>query len=773
MKNQKTISQSDTWVGVTTKPKPLSRNLCKAHLTLVTGTKPADNCDNYPTSRVEAGKGIEQQTIDVPGSAGNMSKGDNNVVTPAKSKLTCHTEVSNIKDHKNGTKQIPEKQPFIDQLVSNTEVLSSHKVASSQGVSKQHSVSSIVEDTANTHADDDHFVLLFDINNAWDTDKFLTSVCSKRGRRYKSGTLSTNCSVSKNWEKQSQFNFGFIPLSNFVAPLTNFINQDDFTRFEAHKEIRKSGRPNFMYCRIPVQTQLCIKEWEKVLQGYWDTQLIDLLSFGFPLDFDRKTSLKCDNKNHASAIDYPEDVETYLQEEAKFGAIMGPFSVDPMPHCHKSPFMTREKPHSDHRRVIVDLSWPKGFSVNSGVDKDSYLDTEFVLSLPTIDDITSCVRASGPGSHLYKIDISRAFRHVKIDPGDLDLLGLTWRDVTYVDMCLPFGSRHGTQIFQRISDAVRHVMRQHGFTVINYVDDFVGVATPSVARRFYVFLQELLARLGLDVSSKKLVPPGTRVICLGVEVDTRQRTLAIPEEKMRRISDMVDAWRHKSVCTKRELQSLLGNLLYVHKCVAPARIFLNRMLELLRNNYDAYTIQLTHDFKRDLRWFSNFLSEYNGVSFYDHVRTHHVVELDVCLEVLGGRWENLIYHLPLPSHYGNLGIAQLEMINILLAIRVFASLCHRKSILIKCDNAAVVSVLTTGKAKDPFLAAVARNVWMELARKDIQAVYKHIPGKINQVADLLSRWINSPAQIVRLQSLVENPMWLPVQLNMLDLDYDI
>ena len=62
---------------------------------------------------------------------------------------------------------------------------------------------------------------------------------------------------------------------------------------------------------------------------------------------------------------------------------------------------------------------------------------------------------------------------------------------------------------------------------------------------------------------------------------------------------------------------------------------------------------------------------------------------------------------------------------------------------------------------------------MELAKKDIQAVYKHIPGKINQVADLLSRWINSRAQIVRLQSLVENPMWLPVQMNMLDLDYDI
>ena len=219
-------------VGITKKPKPLSTNLCKADVGIVAGTRPADNCDNYPASRVEAGKGIVQQTIDGPGSAGKMSKGENNVVTPAKSKLTCHTEVSNIKGHRDGTKQIPEKQRLVDQLVNSTEVLNGQaKVASNQGVSKQHSVSSIVEDTANTHAADDHFVLLFDINNAWDTDKLLTSVCSKRGRRYKDGTLTMNCSMFKNWEKQSQFNFGFIPLSNFVAPLSNFINKNDFTPF--------------------------------------------------------------------------------------------------------------------------------------------------------------------------------------------------------------------------------------------------------------------------------------------------------------------------------------------------------------------------------------------------------------------------------------------------------------------------------------------------------------------------------------------------------------
>ena len=78
------------------------------------------------------------------------------------------------------------------------------------------------------------------------------------------------------------------------------------------------------------------------------------------------------------------------------------------------------------------------------------------------------------GALLYKIDVSRAFRHGRIDPGDYELLGLHWCDA-YVDICLPFGTRHGRQIFQRLSDAVRHVMRQRGFCVIDFIDDYVGV----------------------------------------------------------------------------------------------------------------------------------------------------------------------------------------------------------------------------------------------------------------------------------------------------------
>ena len=188
---------------------------------------------------------------------------------------------------------------------------------------------------------------------------------------------------------------------------------------------------------------------------------------------------------------------------------------------------------------------------------------------------------------------------------------------------------------------------------MNYVDDFFGVGTPCDARDAYDALYAILQRLGLTISAKKLVPPSTKAVCLGVAFDTEKGEISIPDEKMSKIVEMVEEWQAKKSCSRRQLQSLLGHLLYLHKCIKPARFFVNRMLDLLRSNYDKDRISLTQDFKHDLRWLSKFLKVYNGISIYDHSPVHHIVELDACLTGLGGRWDNFVYFLAIPKNYQN------------------------------------------------------------------------------------------------------------------------
>ena len=260
--------------------------------------------------------------------------------------------------------------------------------------------------TPQNTSDSVHTVKVFDIKNHIADDKFITAMLNKDGWRSQIPWLTKNCVAFCKWRKQTDYDFGFVPL----LPNEKFV---DFSGpqcpIQQHIAVKARGCPNFMGARIPVQSELNINEWQKVLAEYWDKQLIELLKFGFPLDFNRQCPLTSDGKNHASAVDHPNDVLAYIQEEVNHNAILGPFHTDPIPKMHFSPFMTREKPNSDTRRVIIDLSWPKGNSVNSGIDKNSYLGSEFALTFPTVDNITEDLRKVGPGAPIFKIDISRAF----------------------------------------------------------------------------------------------------------------------------------------------------------------------------------------------------------------------------------------------------------------------------------------------------------------------------------------------------------------------------
>ena len=57
--------------------------------------------------------------------------------------------------------------------------------------------------------------------------------------------------------------------------------------------------------------------------------------------------------------------------------------------------------------------------------------------------------------------MSRALRHVKVKPEDYSILGLRFNDY-FLDTCVAFGLRHGSRIFQHLSDAVWFIMSKRG-----------------------------------------------------------------------------------------------------------------------------------------------------------------------------------------------------------------------------------------------------------------------------------------------------------------------
>ena len=64
--------------------------------------------------------------------------------------------------------------------------------------------------------------------------------------------------------------------------------------------------------------------------------------------------------------------------------------------------------------------------------QNQYLGTKFLLIFPSVDDVTLQVTCFGRGCLLYKVDFSRTFRHIKMDPSEYNKLGLKW-DGFYFD----------------------------------------------------------------------------------------------------------------------------------------------------------------------------------------------------------------------------------------------------------------------------------------------------------------------------------------------------
>ena len=197
----------------------------------------------------------------------------------------------------------------------------------------------------------------------------------------------------------------------------------------------------------------------------------------------------------------------------------------------------------------------------------------------------------------------------------------------------------------------------------------------------------------------------------------------------------------------------------------PARFFLNRMLAFLRQHTSKSYVVLDQEFQKDLNWFNTFLFQYNGITFYDKVHPQDKVFLDASLQGLGGVFKNMVYSLQIPKGFNNYTIVHLEILNVVVALKLWGSLWKNQAIELKCDNMAVVEVLNTGKARDQMLATSARNIWLLTSMYNIDLVVTHIPGVTNVVADLLSRWQYNDQHINKLNTLVPDHQWWPVHID--------
>ena len=90
---------------------------------------------------------------------------------------------------------------------------------------------------------------------------------------------------------------------------------------------------------------------------------------GFRIGYNRAVSAASARKNMLSAREHPEVVSEYLRKELERGALIGPFRKNEVQGVILNRFGVIPKSNQVGKwRLIVDLSYPEGRSINDGID---------------------------------------------------------------------------------------------------------------------------------------------------------------------------------------------------------------------------------------------------------------------------------------------------------------------------------------------------------------------------------------------------------------------
>ena len=367
-----------------------------------------------------------------------------------------------------------------------------------------------------------------------------------------------------------------------------------------------------------------------------------------------------------------------------------------------------------------------------------------------MDNVISLILEKGRGCLLYKRDMRKAFRQIRVDPGDIHLLSFKWKGMLYSDTVLAMGLRSAAYICQRLTNGVAYICKNEGFEIVNYLDDFCGVEKREVADKAFAHLGQLLSYLGIEEAKNKASVPSTRLAFLGIWFDTNKMTMEVTPDRLVEISKLTRSWLDREYATVKDVQSIIGKLNFVAKCVKPARIFICRMLNFLRSMPKKGKTRIPAEFNEDIKWWLRYLPQFNGISLISTEKwsqPDQLIASDACLVGCGATCGREFFHSEFPAFIVAMGlhINALELLSLVVAVRLWAGNLKGKMLTILCDNEATVWVINTGKTRDLYMQCCLRELCYISATNDIQLFAKHIPGVDNRIPDMLSRWTVSDA----------------------------
>ncbi|KAM4748944.1 protein KTI12 homolog [Rhinophrynus dorsalis] len=366
------------------------------------------------------------------------------------------------------------------------------------------------------------------------------------------------------------------------------------------------------------QSPVDIEELREALGGYPLRKearfLLDGFMFGFKVPVQGEVAQSGKPRNLKSAQEYPQVVRDKLEKELRAGRMAGPSESPPLRDLIVSPLGVVPKREPGKFCLIQHLSYPEGHSVNDAIDE-----AQCSVQYQSFEQALQLVIDAGPGALMAKLDIESAFRLLPLHPSSFRYMGCWFQGRYYVDRCLPMGYSVSCAFFEVFSSFLHWEVELRPGSVAHYLDDFMFVG-PRDSEECGESLELALARfkvLVVPVAGDKTVRPTTRLTFLGIEIDSMDKLVRLPLEKVQLARDQVRRALGASKLQLRVLQSLLGTLNFATRVIPMGRVFSRRLEQATVGvKQPFHWVRVTKQLKEDLKVWETFLEDFNGVRLW-------------------------------------------------------------------------------------------------------------------------------------------------------------
>lgn len=496
-----------------------------------------------------------------------------------------------------------------------------------------------------------------------------------------------------------------------------------------------------------VWTPVRVQHLRAAIQGYRDEAFImDGFTYGFRLGVGDDSGLVRTRPRLRPA---QASLTAKISDEVAKGRVLGPFAVPPIPNLKVSPVYAIPKPDSVKIRMICDLSFPEGGSVNDCIAED--LKSVTYCSVREVG-VYLQLNHAGHTAYLAKVDLADAYRIVPIAKADWCYLGLQAGDQIYVDRMLPMGAASSCQLFQRVSDALRWMLCRRvssGVRVFNYLDDFLFISdSEEGCTEALLAFEQLCAEVGVPIAHHKTSRACTSLVFLGVGLDTVDMAMFVPEAKVLKYREMLLHFLSVSAPRVKQWQKVAGSLGSVAQVIPAGRVYIGSLYQSIAgilSQHHHRRRRISAIVRADLGVWLDFLTDVVPGRHFKMLTDAESVWPPIFSDAsttigFGATFGDEWFYGAWPGDCGRgRNIAVLELYPIAVALFLWASDLRDGFVDVYTDNEALVYVLNSLYSKDNDLRAMLRPIARLSLKNNISVRARHIPGVNNVAPDLLSR----------------------------------